>query len=83
MSDVEANNEFLYGNSEPAIVTENGYKFKIDWTTGQKTGFFIDQRDNRKLLESYTSGRKVLNMFGLYRRIFSICDEKCRTGSYC
>jgi len=50
MSETIGVNEFLYGNPDPVIVTENGYKFKIDWTTGQKTGFFIDQRENRKLL---------------------------------
>ena len=77
MSGIKGVNEFLYGNSEPVIVTENGYKFKIDWTTGQKTGFFIDQRDNRKLLEKYTSGKSVLKYVRLYRRIFSLCHEKC------
>jgi 23S rRNA (cytosine1962-C5)-methyltransferase len=71
MSGITATNEFLFGNSGPVIVTENGYKFKIDWTTGQKTGFFIDQRENRKLLEKYTEGRTVLNMFG-YTGGFSV-----------
>ena len=71
MSGITATNEFLFGNSEPVVVTENGYKFKIDWTTGQKTGFFIDQRENRKLLEKYTEGRNVLNMFG-YTGGFSV-----------
>ena len=71
MSGVTAVNEFLFGSSEPVIVTENGYKFKIDWTTGQKTGFFIDQRENRKLLEKYSEGRSVLNMFG-YTGGFSV-----------
>jgi 23S rRNA (cytosine1962-C5)-methyltransferase len=75
MSGVTATNEFLVGNSEPVIVTENGYKFKIDWTTGQKTGFFIDQRENRKLLEKYTEGRSVLNMFG-YTGGFSVYAMK-------
>jgi len=75
MSDVTATNEFLFGNSDPVIVTENGYKFKIDWTTGQKTGFFIDQRENRKLLEKYTEGRTVLNMFG-YTGGFSVYAMK-------
>jgi 23S rRNA (cytosine1962-C5)-methyltransferase len=75
MSGIVGTNEFLYGTSEPVIVTENGYKFKIDWTTGQKTGFFIDQRDNRKLLESYTSGKSVLNMFG-YTGGFSVYAMK-------
>lgn len=71
MSGITATNEFLFGNSGPVIVTENDYKFKIDWTTGQKTGFFIDQRENRKLLEKYTEGRTVLNMFG-YTGGFSV-----------
>lgn len=75
MSGIIATNEFLFGNSGPVIVTENGYKFKIDWTTGQKTGFFIDQRENRKLLESYTEGRTVLNMFG-YTGGFSVYAMK-------
>ena len=75
MSGVNGVNEFLYGNSGPVIVTENGYKFKIDWTTGQKTGFFIDQRENRKLLERYTEKKNVLNMFG-YTGGFSVYAMK-------
>jgi 23S rRNA (cytosine1962-C5)-methyltransferase len=75
MSDIKAANEFLYGNSGTATVTENGYLFKIDWTTGQKTGFFIDQRENRKLLEKYTEGKNVLNMFG-YTGGFSVYAMK-------
>jgi 23S rRNA (cytosine1962-C5)-methyltransferase len=75
MADIQAKNEYLFGISGPATVNENGYKFKIDWTTGQKTGFFIDQRDNRKLLESYTEGRSVLNMFG-YTGGFSVYAMK-------
>lgn len=75
MSGVEVVNEYLYGTSSPAIVTENGYKFKIDWTTGQKTGFFIDQRDNRQLLGEFTEGKTVLNMFG-YTGGFSVYAMK-------
>jgi 23S rRNA (cytosine1962-C5)-methyltransferase len=75
LSGITAKNEFLFGNSDPVIVTENGYKFKIDWTTGQKTGFFIDQRENRKLLEKFTGGRSVLNMFG-YTGGFSVYAMK-------
>lgn len=75
MADVNPKNEFLYGNSGPASVIENGYKFRIDWTTGQKTGFFIDQRDNRKLIEKYSDGRDVLNMFG-YTGGFSVYAMK-------
>ena len=75
MSGITATNEFLIGNSGPVIVEEYRYKFKIDWTTGQKTGFFIDQRENRKLLENYTDGRTVLNMFG-YTGAFSVYAMK-------
>jgi len=71
MSGIKVVNEFLYGDSDPLIVSENGFNFKIDWTTGQKTGFFIDQRENRKLLAGYTEGRSVLNMFG-YTGGFSV-----------
>jgi 23S rRNA (cytosine1962-C5)-methyltransferase len=78
MSGVTAINEFLFGDSGPVIVTENGYKFKIDWTTGQKTGFFIDQRENRKLLEKYSEGSNVLNMFG-YTGGFSVYAMKNAT----
>lgn len=56
-------NGFLFGGSTENIGIENGLKFQVDWLKGQKTGFFIDQRDNRSLLESYSLGRKVLNMF--------------------
>ena len=42
---------------------ENGLLFHVDWLKGQKTGFFVDQRDNRALLEHYSLGRNVLNMF--------------------
>lgn len=56
-------NGFLIGNATNDIATENGLKFHIDWLKGQKTGFFVDQRDNRSLLEHYSKGRSVLNMF--------------------
>lgn len=48
---------------EPIVVSENGHKFKINWSEGQKTGFFLDQRENRSLVESYSKGRSVLNLF--------------------
>ncbi|MGG6544061.1 UNVERIFIED_CONTAM: class I SAM-dependent rRNA methyltransferase [Prevotella sp. 15_C9] len=54
---------FLYGRTDNNIAIENGLKFKIDWLKGQKTGFFIDQRNNRRLLEFYAKNRTVLNMF--------------------
>ena len=56
-------NGFLYGGSEDNIAMENGLKFRVDWLRGQKTGFFVDQRENRSLLESYAQGKRVLNMF--------------------
>jgi 23S rRNA (cytosine1962-C5)-methyltransferase len=75
MSGIKPESGFLYGSSEPVTVIENGLSFKIDWTSGQKTGFFIDQRENRKLLEKYTSERDVLNMFG-YTGAFSVYAMK-------
>lgn len=56
-------NEYILGSYTTDIAEENGLKFHVDWLKGQKTGFFIDQRDNRSLLERYSSGRRVLNMF--------------------
>ncbi|MFZ2341280.1 MAG: class I SAM-dependent rRNA methyltransferase [Bacteroidales bacterium] len=75
MSGINPDNEFLYGDSEPVIVTEYGFRFKIDWKSGQKTGFFIDQRENRRLLGEYTKDRSVLNMFG-YTGGFSVYAMK-------
>jgi len=62
---------FLMGKQERGEVLENGYRFFVNWVEGQKTGFFIDQRENRKLVGEYSTGRKVLNMFG-YTGGFSI-----------
>lgn len=56
-------NGFIIGGDENNVATEYGLKFHIDWLRGQKTGFFVDQRENRRLLEHYAAGRKVLNMF--------------------
>ena len=56
-------NGFLWGETGNDIARENGLAFHIDWLKGQKTGFFVDQRDNRSLVEHYAKGRKVLNMF--------------------
>ncbi len=56
--------KYLYGNVvTPHIAHENGIKYQIDWINGQKTGFFIDQRENRKLLAKYSKDKKVLNTF--------------------
>lgn len=54
---------FIYGGSDDNIAVENGLKFHVDWLRGQKTGFFVDQRENRSLLESYAKNKTVLNMF--------------------
>lgn len=56
-------NGFIWGESIDDVARENGLAFHIDWLKGQKTGFFVDQRDNRSLVERYAKGRKVLNMF--------------------
>lgn len=54
---------YLYGGDASSVATEYGLKFHADWLKGQKTGFFVDQRENRSLLEHYSKGKKVLNMF--------------------
>lgn len=56
-------NGFIKGGSPDNIAMENGLRFHVDWLKGQKTGFFVDQRENRALLERYARGRNVLNMF--------------------
>ncbi|WP_092110620.1 class I SAM-dependent rRNA methyltransferase [Prevotella sp. KH2C16] len=56
-------NGFIYGGSNNDVAVENGLKFHVDWLKGQKTGFFVDQRENRALLERYAKNRSVLNMF--------------------
>lgn len=60
---LDPQNDYLIGGYVGNEAIENGLKFNIDWLRGQKTGFFVDQRDNRSLLEHYSKGRKVLNMF--------------------
>ena len=62
-AELDAENEYLLGGDAPNIAMENGLKFYVDWVRGQKTGFFVDQRENRALLERYAHGRSVLNMF--------------------
>ena len=56
-------NGFIIGGSDDNTALENGLKFHVDWLRGQKTGFFVDQRENRSLLEQYARGKRVLNMF--------------------
>lgn len=60
---LDPQNDYIVGGFETNIAMENGLKFHVDWLKGQKTGFFVDQRDNRSLLEHYANGRSVLNMF--------------------
>jgi 23S rRNA (cytosine1962-C5)-methyltransferase len=62
-ADLSQENGFLHGGTDDNIAVENGLQFHVDWLKGQKTGFFVDQRDNRSLLEKYSKGKKVLNMF--------------------
>lgn len=62
-ADVDHDNGFIYGSTGSDVAMENGLRFHIDWLKGQKTGFFVDQRENRALLEHYAKGRTVLNMF--------------------
>ena len=62
-ADLHQENGFLRGHDDGNIALENGLKFHSDWLRGQKTGFFVDQRENRSLLEHYAKGRNVLNMF--------------------
>ena len=60
---LDAQNDYIIGAYNTNIAIENGLKFHVDWLKGQKTGFFVDQRENRSLLEKYSNGRNVLNMF--------------------
>ncbi len=60
---LDPQNQYIIGGFTTNVAEENGLKFHIDWLKGQKTGFFVDQRDNRALLRSMSQGRRVLNMF--------------------
>ena len=68
---IDSENGYLKGKFETDEAVENGLKFRVDWLRGQKTGFFVDQRENRSLVEQYAQGKKVLNMF-CYTGGFSI-----------
>ncbi|GGZ32725.1 SAM-dependent methyltransferase [Echinicola pacifica] len=68
---IKAENQLLYGSPKNQVVLESGSKYEIDWEKGQKSGFFIDQRENRKLVGQYSKGKKVLNTF-CYSGGFSI-----------
>jgi len=71
---------FLLGDAAQAVVVENGLKFNVNWVEGQKTGFFLDQRDNRVLLGKYAKGRNVLNTF-CYTGGFSVYAMKAGAES--
>lgn len=60
---LDPQNDYIIGSYDTDIAVENGLKFRVDWLKGQKTGFFVDQRDNRRLLRHFARGRRVLNMF--------------------
>lgn len=60
---LDPQNDYIVGSYSGNVALENGLQFHIDWLRGQKTGFFVDQRDNRALLRGYSAGRRVLNMF--------------------
>ena len=62
-ADLGQENGFIKGGSPDNIAMEYGLKFHVDWLKGQKTGFFVDQRENRHLLEHFSKDRNVLNMF--------------------
>ena len=68
---INAEDEYLYGKASNEPVLENGNRFQVNWERGQKTGFFIDQRENRALVGHYARGRKVLNTFS-YTGGFSV-----------
>ena len=70
-ADIQPKNGYLFGDKSNGMVTEYGHKFKINWEEGQKTGFFVDQRENRKLLADYSKDKSVLNVFG-YTGGFSV-----------
>lgn len=77
---LEEEDGFIYGHTDDNIAVENGLKFHVDWLRGQKTGFFVDQRENRSLLEHYSKDKSVLNMF-CYTGGFSV--YAMRGGAKC
>jgi len=70
-SGIASENKYLHGQKENDVIQENDLSFQVDWETGQKTGFYLDQRENRKLVLKYAAGRKVLNAFA-YSGAFSV-----------
>ena len=80
-ADLGPENGFIKGGSPENVALENGLKFHVDWLKGQKTGFFVDQRENRHLLERYSKGRNVLNMF-CYSKGRNVLNMFCYTGGF-
>lgn len=68
---LDPQNQYIIGGYKTNVAVENGLKIYVDWLKGQKTGFFVDQRDNRMLLQRFAKGKRVLNMF-CYTGGFSI-----------
>ena len=77
---LEEEDGFIFGHTDDDIAVENGLKFHVDWLRGQKAGFFVDQRENRSLLEHYSKDKTVLNMF-CYTGGFSV--YAMRGGAKC
>ncbi len=62
-ADIISEDGYLFGEGGETEVLENGLRFMVDWMEGQKTGFFIDQRENRQIVQQFAKNRDVLNMF--------------------
>ena len=77
---LEEEDGFIIGHTDDDIAVENGLKLHVDWLRGQKTGFFVDQREKRSLLEHYSKDKTVLNMF-CYTGGFSV--YAMRGGAKC
>lgn len=78
---LELGDGFILGaGPDESVVMENGHSFHVNWKEGQKTGFFLDQRDNRKLVGEYAPGRRVLNLF-CYTGGFSVYALKAGAAS--
>jgi len=74
---------FLFGNKAEAVAKENNILFSVNWVEGQKTGFFLDQRENRKLLGEFSKGKKSIKHVLLYWRIFNLRHEcRSRIGNF-
>lgn len=74
-SSAEAEGVYLYGHGEPSWIRENGHEFLVDWEQGQKTGFFLDQRNSRHLVSKFARGTTMVNLYS-YSGGFSIYGLK-------